>query len=189
MKLKTRALAATALASCFMAMACAGAQAAEYFNFSWTDGIGNSAAGQLITDGVTQINGSMLITDITGVQTHNAAHSPITGISNWAGADNLFFDPPVGGGYFTFGGTSYTTAALGQWNLFHWNSGENALSFNVDNVGYPQNGQPITFRVGSAGLTSEAAGSVPEPAAWILMILGFGAAGAALRRRRTIALA
>jgi hypothetical protein len=29
-------------------------------------------------------------------------------------------------------------------------------------------------------------GGVPEPASWALMILGFGAAGAALRRRRTV---
>ncbi|MBS0335062.1 MAG: PEPxxWA-CTERM sorting domain-containing protein [Proteobacteria bacterium] len=32
-------------------------------------------------------------------------------------------------------------------------------------------------------------GAVPEPAEWALMILGFGAAGAALRRRRRVALA
>jgi hypothetical protein len=186
MKFKSRAFAATALASCFMAISGAGAQAAEYFNFSWTDGIGNSATGQFITDGVTQPSGAMQITAITGVQTHGAAHSSITGVSGWAGADNLFFDPTVGGAYFTFGGASYTTLALGEWNLFHWNNSENALSFNVDNVGYPQNGQPIAFRVGSEGQTSETAGAVPEPAAWTLMILGFGAAGAALRRRRAI---
>jgi PEP-CTERM motif len=34
------------------------------------------------------------------------------------------------------------------------------------------------FRVG---------GAVPEPAAWALMVVGFGGAGAALRRRRTLA--
>ncbi|WP_293379098.1 PEPxxWA-CTERM sorting domain-containing protein [Phenylobacterium sp. SCN 70-31] len=32
------------------------------------------------------------------------------------------------------------------------------------------------------------AAAVPEPGAWALMILGFGAAGAALRRRRGLAL-
>ncbi len=31
----------------------------------------------------------------------------------------------------------------------------------------------------------EAQGAVPEPAAWAIMLLGFGAAGAVLRRRRT----
>jgi hypothetical protein len=164
-----------------MASAGSAAQAAEYFNFSWTDGLGDSATGQLVTDGATQI------TDITGVQTVGAATSAITGISNWADADNQFFDPAVGGSYFSFGGASYTTLTLGQWNLFAWNNTNNALSFNVDNVGYPQNGHPITFRVGSGGETSGAAGAIPEPAAWTLMILGFGGAGAMLRRRRMIA--
>ncbi len=163
------------------------AQASEYFNFTWNDGIGNSATGQLVTDGVVQPSGAVQITDITGVQTVGALHSNITGISNWAGADNLFFDPTVGGSYFTFGGSSYTTTALGQWNLFAWNNTNNALSFMVDNVGYPQNGQPITFRVGTGAESPRLAGAVPEPAAWTLMILGFGAAGAALRRRRMIA--
>jgi hypothetical protein len=32
-------------------------------------------------------------------------------------------------------------------------------------------------------------GAVPEPAAWALMIVGFGGAGAALRRRRAVAIA
>lgn len=36
---------------------------------------------------------------------------------------------------------------------------------------------------------STASGAVPEPAAWTLMIVGFGAAGAMLRRRRAAALA
>jgi hypothetical protein len=39
------------------------------------------------------------------------------------------------------------------------------------------------FTVGTAGV----AGGVPEPAAWSLMIGGFGLAGAALRRRRMVA--
>lgn len=38
-------------------------------------------------------------------------------------------------------------------------------------------------------LTQTTAGGVPEPASWALMILGFGAAGAALRARRRTALA
>ena len=180
----SKVLLAGAVALGLMASAGSAAQAAEFFNFTWSDGIGNSATGQLITDGVTQADGSQLITDITGTQKVGALTSAITGVSNWAGADNLFFDPAVGGSFFTFGGASYSTASLGQWNLFAWNSTNNALSFMVDNVGYPQNGQPITFAVGRGGESSQSAGAVPEPAAWTLMILGFGGAGAMLRRRR-----
>lgn len=39
------------------------------------------------------------------------------------------------------------------------------------------------FRVSDAGFVS-AAGAVPEPATWGMMILGFGMAGASMRRRR-----
>ncbi|MBL8773239.1 MAG: PEPxxWA-CTERM sorting domain-containing protein [Phenylobacterium sp.] len=42
-------------------------------------------------------------------------------------------------------------------------------------------GYSITEQIGGGG------GGVPEPGAWALMILGFGAAGAALRRRRPAA--
>lgn len=41
----------------------------------------------------------------------------------------------------------------------------------------------------SWSVTVERTGDVPEPAAWILMILGFGGAGIALRRRRRALLA
>ncbi|MBS0361259.1 MAG: PEPxxWA-CTERM sorting domain-containing protein, partial [Proteobacteria bacterium] len=37
------------------------------------------------------------------------------------------------------------------------------------------------------GEMAMSAGAAPEPAAWALMILGFGAAGAHLRRRRVVA--
>jgi hypothetical protein len=47
-------------------------------------------------------------------------------------------------------------------------------SFSSDGVG------PLLDNVGLS-----VRGGVPEPASWALMILGFGAAGAALRRRRT----
>ncbi|MBS0360890.1 MAG: PEPxxWA-CTERM sorting domain-containing protein [Proteobacteria bacterium] len=46
-------------------------------------------------------------------------------------------------------------------------------SYSVDGIG------PLMDNV-----TVDVTGGVPEPATWALMILGFGAAGAALRRRR-----
>ncbi|HXA39338.1 MAG TPA: PEPxxWA-CTERM sorting domain-containing protein [Phenylobacterium sp.] len=49
-------------------------------------------------------------------------------------------------------------------------------SFSTDGVG------PLLDNV-SVDVTG---GGVPEPAGWALMILGFGATGAALRRRRTV---
>ena len=40
------------------------------------------------------------------------------------------------------------------------------------------------FKIGSIGVTG-AAGAVPEPATWAMMLLGFGFAGAAMRRGKT----
>jgi len=61
-------------------------------------------------------------------------------------------------------------------------------------VRYDFNGNPVNKIVfSSSGNSFEfdtlAAGGVPEPAAWSLMIAGFGAMGAMLRRRRAVVLA
>ena len=54
-------------------------------------------------------------------------------------------------------------------------------------VGWGANGNYIDDSTGfTASLTSQATGSVPEPASWLLMIGGFGLAGAALRRRKPL---
>jgi hypothetical protein len=47
--------------------------------------------------------------------------------------------------------------------------------------------RPVTTGFGRATLIGEAlpTAGVPEPSSWIAMILGFGLAGAAMRRRRT----
>lgn len=61
------------------------------------------------------------------------------------------------------------------------------------NQGGPQqlviSGKAGAEAVYSSTATFEAAGVVPEPASWALMIAGFGGAGAMLRRRRTAAFA
>jgi len=68
-----------------------------------------------------------------------------------------------------------------------------ALARNITGLGAPGG----TIRLGLADLTSIASGNdfgvdnitlanAPEPAEWSLMILGFGAAGAMLRRRARV---
>jgi len=56
------------------------------------------------------------------------------------------------------------------------NWGPDAFNVGLDN---------ITFDVRAIGGTDP--GSVPEPATWAMMILGLGAAGSRIRRRRTLA--
>ncbi len=80
------------------------------------------------------------------------------GNSTGGGTAFYFFQP---GAFSTFG--TYTTAGwpINDPNCCYGNAGEGTLT------------------------VSGTTGGVPEPATWGLMILGFGAAGAALRRRRS----
>lgn len=58
-----------------------------------------------------------------------------------------------------------------------WKNGDNTVTFVVEN-GSGLTGNPTGLRV--AGLLS----AVPEPGTWMLMILGLGAVGFAMRRRQ-----
>ena len=79
-----------------------------------------------------------------------------------------------GGGGFSFWTNFAATSGF--------NAGSNNLEFDVRN--FAQNGgNPAGLRV---EFLSSTASAVPEPATWAVMILGFGLAGAALRRRGAI---
>jgi hypothetical protein len=64
-------------------------------------------------------------------------------------------------------------------------SGGTAFSQNLGDAGCNPGACDLAFQV----VGTSAAGAVPEPATWAMMILGFGAAGAALRQRRRTAAA
>ena len=56
----------------------------------------------------------------------------------------------------------------------------------VPGPGGPSGGALTHSAVHAESFTSALAASVPEPGAWALMILGFGGAGAVIRRRRAV---
>jgi len=76
----------------------------------------------------------------------------------------------------------------------HWNAGEpngltgehylhvkaNEGNWNDITATFPSGGYVIEYSLSPGG-------AIPEPSSWALMILGFGAAGSLLRRRRAIA--
>ena len=75
------------------------------------------------------------------------------------------------------GGSFYTTyadalATAGSFGVLRF-------SILVDSFG----GADRTFVIGADGVTASTGAALPEPASWALMILGFGVAGATLRRR------
>ena len=86
-------------------------------------------------------------------------------------------------------GSTFTAGAVAAgWRQFYttWYSGE-ATSADIalvnQNLAFTGN----DFALDDISLTTDAPGGIPEPASWALMILGFGATGAALRRRRVAA--
>ena len=141
-------------------LAAAPASATQYL-FSITGG--STATGTLtVQDPIAAVGGS-LITAITGTYNGQA----ITGLvapGGFGANDNLLFvgqNPLLDGGGFTFNG------AFGDRNIF-WNG-----------ITYRDFGQAnITFSI------REIAQGVPEPATWAMMLIGFGAMGVSLRRRR-----
>lgn len=86
--------------------------------------------------------------------------------------------PHLMGGDFlhSFSVTPSGPQGLGMLGTFHTGPGADTI-LNADHL-------TVTMQLGDAG-----GGAVPEPAAWGLMIMGFGAVGSVLRNRRRLALA
>lgn len=171
---------AAALALC----AAAPASAAQYlFEFSGTGFFGGTlnGSGTLTTDDtnfVSALNGYTFqnITGITG--TFNG--STITGLSPGTfGANNLFY---LTGPFFVDGsGLGFRTASGVTGNLFVTND----TSYRVNTMGAGLLTGLVTARVTPVAV----AAAVPEPTTWAMMLIGFGAIGVAMRRRRRPALA
>jgi hypothetical protein len=82
--------------------------------------------------------------------------------------------------------TKFTQAANDPWRhySFQFTAGSNGMVRAFIDVGSNDNVGPLIDNFSFSIVTPAA---VPEPAAWALMIAGFGLSGAALRRRRALA--
>jgi hypothetical protein len=148
--------------------------------------------------------GSFLNLDLGGVYTLDQAYvtdrvTSGAGNNGWVGG---FYDFTTQFSLQVFTDASFTTAAGSALVFNHAQPGSVSQPSDflyVANLG-GLSGQYIQYKVLAAngvnpGLsdihftTADSTGGVPEPAAWALMILGFGGAGAMLRRVRAIGVA
>ena len=108
----------------------------------------------------------------------------ITGTINNVAISGLY-DIPNNPYYYI---TSGSTFLDGSGVRFNAGAAQNIAFFHQDNV------DPATYRVNGNGTISAfgpatssrvaATGAVPEPATWLMMIVGFGAIGFAMRRAK-----
>ncbi len=151
-----------------------GSASAKVWDFSYSDGVGDSGSGTFTTGSVGP---TYRVTGITGTADGNA----ITGLSSYAGSDQILYPIvyPTSAGV-DLAGISFSTSGGPDFNLYAYNGGAWLLSSAVDPVGYPSNGNPLsTFSVST----------VPEASTWLMMLAGFAALGVAGHRRQKTALA
>ena len=159
MKLKYLALVGAAAG----VLAATSANATAFF----IDYTGTSAANGTFTVHLTGDETNGVINSITGTRNGIA----VTGLSSYAGADQHIIGTFP---YVDFAGVSYSVFGGPNYNLYLDSSGLFELN-SADNAG--------GFASADAPIASITA-SVPEPATWGLMILGFGMIGFAARARR-----
>ena len=105
------------------------------------------------------------------------------------------FGPGNGNVYFAAAGPStpytfaYNNGAVNASFMAPFVVGTNTVTFTVNNnnSGINTGNGGLTGGPGNYAVVGSVTANVPEPAAWSLMIVGFGLVGAAARRRGTVA--
>jgi hypothetical protein len=166
-QMNTKFLIAAGSAALFLI---AGSAEAKIYDFSFSNSV-DSGSGVFT---VTGTGPTYTVTGVTGMVDGQA----ITGLSGYGVADELLSVPP--GAPADVGGIAFSTSA-DTYNVYAYTGGPWLIKASVDPVGEdPTHGSPL------ASFTITA---VPEPASWAAMLVGFGAVGAAMRRRRAVAMA
>ena len=148
------------------------ASAAEYlFGF---DANQFSVSGTFTTADMAGADGGYDILNTTGTltNTNNGNMFSLAGPTTFAGADNVLFadsDPKL-----SFDGTSFLVSNGLSVNLYYSAANNAYRLFTSDSQFIPV----TNFTLTAVG------GGVPEPAAWALLIGGFGFVGGAMRQRR-----
>jgi hypothetical protein len=208
----TRAIVAAGFALAAPLLMAEPAQAVPMVTYSWTttsEGFGfqvhepTSATFEVPLSDV--VNGVIFQSDITDIQLTYPGLTFDSAVTSSDGFDfSAFVDPTTGAFIYHDPGQGLGVIAFAGTDI---NSAITFLSITVDNVASTPSGQLLTsvadqFNALDNGgadagfptagfwtasfptVTGGGGGGVPEPAAWALMILGFGGIGAVLRQRR-----
>jgi len=129
---------------------------------------------------------------------HITLYADGPGPNHWVPGQQLYTiglsDGGPGNGYIGTDSLNWAVTAGAYWVGFEVLSTDTLFGFMPYFVPKPLQeaiGRPGAYNPapGAPGSAFQIAGSVPEPGAWTLMILGFGAAGVMLRTRRRLAMA
>lgn len=179
-----------------MALGAGHAQAATWLlDYTATDGAApTEAAVTVVTSDllnavggydVTAISGQVDGDAITGLIANPGQPFPSVSADGWFMFDNVFW--PDRAPVISNPGLFFTGASGDEYNLFSDDAStfelyqaRSGAGFVAHSVGTLTASAAPDLRPGGEDLVG-----VPEPAAWTLMILGFGAVGAMLRRRRS----
>ncbi|MFZ5721084.1 MAG: PEPxxWA-CTERM sorting domain-containing protein [Pseudomonadota bacterium] len=159
----------------------AGGQAVTYFNSAYAAEDADSRWISLAANGSSGFNTTVYRTtfDLSGLDPSSAQISGLWAVDNNA---EIFLNGSTTGVTLPNGANSF-----GLLHSFTISSGFvlglNTLDFRVNDAG-PPTALRVDSLAGVAELASPPTGGIPEPSTWTLLILGFGTAGAALRRRR-----
>ncbi len=144
---------------------------ATIYQFSFTTAASDTASGLFVT------NSSGNPDQITGIS-GTFDGSVITGLSSYAGADNLLY--VSGPAYADFSGISFSVANGNSYNWanFPVTTGNFLASSNID---------PGGVGCCQSEFTQVSVSAVPEPSTWAMMILGFFGIGFMAYRRKSSA--
>jgi hypothetical protein len=134
---------------------------------------------------VTGISGQVDGDAITGLIANPGQPFPSYSADGWFIFDNVVW--PGGAPVISNPGLFFTGASGDEYNLFSDDASTFELYDARAGVGYVAHsvGTLAASEIRDLGPGGENVVGVPEPAAWTMMILGFGGVGAMLRRRRS----
>lgn len=142
----------------------------------------NESGGQWLVESISGSVSDSQVRNIIALLTPGQTYASISDI----GGDNLIFPAPASpfldsqGIVFSVGGVGSDPCPFqtGCYMNIFYDAALSQYEVNLSNSGV--NG-------GDFVLTAETPSSVPEPATWAMMLLGFGAIGFTMRRKRALA--